>query len=69
VVVRDSCGRFTPNCQAIDREGRAPFAVRFVGFFALVSRIPREERMMREGVPGFADYTPKVPFRPLPGTS
>lgn len=34
--VRNSGGRFTPDCQAIDREGRAPFVVRFVGFFALV---------------------------------
>ena len=34
-----------------------------------LSRIPREERMMREGVPGYADYTAKGPFRLLPGIS
>jgi protein-S-isoprenylcysteine O-methyltransferase Ste14 len=36
VQVRYSGGRFTPDCQAIDRQGRAPFVVRLVGFFALV---------------------------------
>jgi protein-S-isoprenylcysteine O-methyltransferase Ste14 len=36
VQVRYSGGRFTPDCQAIDRPGRAPFVVRLVGFFALV---------------------------------
>jgi protein-S-isoprenylcysteine O-methyltransferase Ste14 len=44
----------------------------FIGFGALsigmsLSRIPREERMMREGVPGYADYAAKVQFRLLPG--
>lgn len=34
-----------------------------------LGRIPRVERMMREGVPGYADYTAKVPFRLLPGIS
>jgi len=28
-----------------------------------LDRIPREERMMREGGPGYADYPAKVPFR------
>ena len=35
VQVRRSGGGFTPEWQAIDLEGRAPFVVRFVGFFAL----------------------------------
>jgi protein-S-isoprenylcysteine O-methyltransferase Ste14 len=32
-----------------------------------IDRIPREERMVREGVPGYADYTAQVRFRLLPG--
>lgn len=44
----------------------------FIGFGALsmgmvVHRIPREEAMLREGVPGYADYAAKVRFRILPG--
>jgi protein-S-isoprenylcysteine O-methyltransferase Ste14 len=44
----------------------------FIGFGALsvamsIGRIPREEKMMREGVPGYADYAAKVRFRLLPG--
>jgi len=39
VQVRHSGGCFTPDRQAIDREGRAPFVVRFVGFFALVGML------------------------------
>jgi hypothetical protein len=34
-----------------------------------LSRIPRQERMMREGVRGYADNTAKVPFRLLRGIS
>jgi protein-S-isoprenylcysteine O-methyltransferase Ste14 len=34
--VRRSGARFTPDRQAIDREGRAAFAARFVGFFILI---------------------------------
>ena len=36
---------------------------------AALSRIPREARMMREGVPGYADNTARVPFRLLPSIS
>jgi protein-S-isoprenylcysteine O-methyltransferase Ste14 len=44
----------------------------FIGFGLLsiavsIDRIPREERMVREGVPGYADYAAKVRFRVLPG--
>jgi protein-S-isoprenylcysteine O-methyltransferase Ste14 len=44
----------------------------FIGFGAIsvamsIGRIPREEKMMREGVPGYADYTARVRFRLLPG--
>jgi protein-S-isoprenylcysteine O-methyltransferase Ste14 len=44
----------------------------FIGFGALsvtmsIGRIPREEKMMWEGVPGYADYAAKVRFRLLPG--
>jgi protein-S-isoprenylcysteine O-methyltransferase Ste14 len=43
----------------------------FMGVGALsigmsIGRIPREETMMREGVPGYADYAAKVRFRLLP---
>jgi protein-S-isoprenylcysteine O-methyltransferase Ste14 len=31
-----------------------------------IGRIPREETMMREGVPGYADYAATVRFRLLP---
>ncbi len=44
----------------------------FMGFGALsiamsILRIPREEKMMREGVPGYAEYAAKVQYRLLPG--
>jgi len=44
----------------------------FIGFGILsiavsIDRIPREEKMMLEGVPGYADYAAKVRFRVLPG--
>ncbi len=44
----------------------------FIGFGALAigmlfTRIPREERMMREGVAGYAEYSAKVRHRLLPG--
>jgi protein-S-isoprenylcysteine O-methyltransferase Ste14 len=44
----------------------------FIGFGTLaiamaIHRIPREERMMREGVRGYADYETKVRYRVLPG--
>ena len=44
----------------------------FIGFGALAigmlfNRIPREERMMREGVTGYAEYSAKVRHRLLPG--
>jgi protein-S-isoprenylcysteine O-methyltransferase Ste14 len=44
----------------------------FIGFGILsialsIDRIPREERMLREGVPGYSDYAAKVRFRVLPG--
>jgi len=44
----------------------------FIGFGALaigmlVTRIPREESMMREGVAGYAEYSAKVRYRLLPG--
>jgi len=44
----------------------------FIGIGALsvamsIGRIPREEKMMREGVRGYADYAAKVRFRLLPG--
>jgi len=51
-----------PDCQVIDREGALSIGV-------ALGRIPREERKMREGVPGHADHTAKVPFRLLPGIS
>jgi hypothetical protein len=51
-----------PDCQVIDREGALSIGV-------ALGRIPREERMRREGVPGHADHTAKVPFRLLPGIS
>jgi len=35
VQVRHSGGRFTPDRQGIDRQGRATFVVRFVGFSPL----------------------------------
>ena len=44
----------------------------FLGFGTLaiamsIDRIPREERMLREGVSGYADYEAKVQSRVLPG--
>jgi protein-S-isoprenylcysteine O-methyltransferase Ste14 len=44
----------------------------FIAFGALaiamsVARIPREEKMMRDGVSGYAEYAAKVRFRLLPG--
>ena len=32
-----------------------------------IARIPREEKMMRQGVAGYVDYAAKVRFRLLPG--
>ena len=44
----------------------------FIGFGALsigmsIGRIPREERMMRQGVAGYVDYAAEVRFRLIPG--
>lgn len=44
----------------------------FIGFGALaagmlVVRIPREERMMRDGVQGYGEYAARVGYRILPG--
>jgi protein-S-isoprenylcysteine O-methyltransferase Ste14 len=32
-----------------------------------IGRIPREEKMLREGVPGYTDYAAQVRYRVLPG--
>jgi protein-S-isoprenylcysteine O-methyltransferase Ste14 len=41
------------------------FGILAIGF--LPSRILHEERMMKEGVPGYAEYSARVRFRLLPG--
>ncbi len=37
-----------------------------IAIIVALDRIPREERMMRDGVPGYAAYASKVRFRLLP---
>jgi protein-S-isoprenylcysteine O-methyltransferase Ste14 len=43
----------------------AGFGVLAIGF--LPSRILHEEKMMKEGVPGYGEYSARVRFRLLPG--
>jgi len=38
-----------------------------IAIIVALDRIPREERMMQDGVPGYADYATRVRFRLIPG--